>query len=190
MNAPAAINQLNVSYDPEEDRVLLRFNDTARNEFRFFLTRLLVLKIWPVLVQLLTKNATKSSVAAPANQEAQKMMLEFAHQSATEQMDFKSQYDDQQIAATPLGEAPLLVHTIELTPRDGGFLLMNLKPKNGQGITLNLDANLLHAICKLLADRVNTIEWGVQLGFTEETATTPVAPRPPIPPTTPTSNLH
>ena len=34
-----AINQLQMSYSPEEDRVLLRLNTTSAEEFRFWLTR-------------------------------------------------------------------------------------------------------------------------------------------------------
>ena len=45
------INQFSANYDPNEDRVLFRFNTTDLNEFRFWLSRKVVLQIIEVLPQ-------------------------------------------------------------------------------------------------------------------------------------------
>lgn len=45
------INQFSANYDPNEDRVLFRFNTTDLNEFRLWLSRKVVLQIIEVLPQ-------------------------------------------------------------------------------------------------------------------------------------------
>ena len=48
------IHQLSVTYLPEEDRILARINTTAGEEMRLWLTRRLMLGLWPLLSKLMT----------------------------------------------------------------------------------------------------------------------------------------
>ena len=48
------IHQMSVTYLPEQDRILLRINTTEGEETRMWLTRRLMVGLWPLLTKLLT----------------------------------------------------------------------------------------------------------------------------------------
>ena len=47
------IHQLSVNYLAEQDRILMRVNTAASEEMRLWLTRRLMLGLWPLLSKLL-----------------------------------------------------------------------------------------------------------------------------------------
>ncbi|MEG3637766.1 hypothetical protein [Magnetococcus sp. PR-3] len=177
-----AIFQLNIAYDAEEDRLLLRLNDSQSNEYRFWLTRHIVIRVWPAFLKFLRQYSTGGATAATP--EAEEMMLDFAQQNADEKVDFKTKYQEQS-QSLPLGEVPILVHTISFTPKDQ-LLELSLRPKKGAGMTMNMDVTLLHAVCKLIMTRVNQVGWGVTFSLKDEPAVPqPGKPKGSTPPTTP-----
>jgi hypothetical protein len=60
------IHQLSVSYDERQDRLLLRLNTQDRQEFRFWLTRRMALRLFPAIEQSVQRmEASQPGVAAP-----------------------------------------------------------------------------------------------------------------------------
>ena len=49
----AQLHQVQLSYDPTEDRAVLRIRTHDNSEFTFWLTRRYVKLLWPVLMQML-----------------------------------------------------------------------------------------------------------------------------------------
>lgn len=157
------IHQLQASYTPSEDRLLLRFNTSGNMEFRFWLTRLFVKRLWPVLLRSLEIHpqiATIDMSARPA-------VLEFMHQEATTHADFTAPFKESTDTSTPLGSEPILVAQARIEPHlnNADLYKVSLHPEQGNGIEVAMDTQLMHAFCKLLSDAIATADWNLELGF-------------------------
>ena len=60
------IHQLSVSYQAEQDRLLLRVSSTSGQEMRLWLTRRLMLGLWPLISRLQTEQLLKLEAAGSA----------------------------------------------------------------------------------------------------------------------------
>jgi hypothetical protein len=78
--------------------------------------------------------------------------------------DFSSPYKEAG-RERPLGAAPVLVARMHTERNDHGQHVLALLPREGQGVNLVLDDTLLHGLCKLLQDAVETAEWDMKLAL-------------------------
>jgi len=156
--AMSAIQQLQMSYSAEEDRVLLRLNTTDHEEFRFWLTR----RYCQLLIQAL--NAHRSAdpdVSAQASSVARQAVEDFKKEAANSQGNFEQAF--QEASSFPLGEVPTLAQKLRYRV-DSGLLALTIEPKNGSGITIKLDSKLNFNVTKLLQSAVKTGEWQLDMG--------------------------
>lgn len=151
-----SLHQIQLSYVPEEDRLLLRVSTREHQELRFWLTRRLVARLWPLLVDQL---AARADAGAHADPEARRSLLEFRHEAAVQQADFSAPYRDAP-RETPLGAVPLLVTKARLRPGEAGFDLW-LMPAEGSGVRLSLTEAMLHSLCRMLEQTAARTEWGL-----------------------------
>jgi hypothetical protein len=126
------IHQLSVTYLPEEDRILARINTTAGEEMRLWLTRRLMLGLWPLLSktmtgQLLRLEAAGSSLET-ASDELKSMLADFRKQEFLQNADFETPYKEEQ-AILPLGAEPLLVTDVDAAPLPNGRLRLSFHEK-------------------------------------------------------------
>jgi hypothetical protein len=161
------LNQIQCRYVPLEDRVLLRVNSTDHSEFRFWLTRRYVRLLWPVLSQLLQGDP---QISQASDEQARQAILAFQHESALSQSTFSTAFKEEQ-AKFPLGETPVLLARIQTKTTTQGQSILCLHPEQGQGIDLNMNKTLLHALIRLLTDAVQKAGWELE-------TTLPVAPGP------------
>ncbi|MBF0295282.1 MAG: hypothetical protein HQL96_08835 [Magnetococcales bacterium] len=157
------IHQLQASYSAQEDRLLLRVSTSDHAEFRFWLTRRFIQRLWEGLRHHL-ENRHRIAESDP---QARAALLEFMHQNATAQVDFASPYQETPETDTPLGREPILVvrATLGVVPEQEELVRLGLNPAEGEGIELTLDTQLMHGFCKLLADAMSQAEWDLCLGF-------------------------
>ncbi|HTT07975.1 MAG TPA: hypothetical protein VMH34_04215 [Gammaproteobacteria bacterium] len=155
----AQLNQIQCRYIPMEDRVLLRINSSDHSEFRFWLTRRYIRLLWPVLSQLLQGDPQISQTSDPRARQA---ILAFQHESALSQSSFSQTFREDQ-AKFPLGEAPVLLARIQTKTTTQGQSILCLHPEQGQGIELNMNRTLLHALTRLLTDAVQKAGWELEL---------------------------
>ncbi|MBF0444162.1 MAG: hypothetical protein HQL68_01130 [Magnetococcales bacterium] len=155
------IHQLQASYSPGEDRILLRFNTTDGVEFQFWLTRLFIKKFWPNLVSTMEVNVQQQTESSNAPDSSLKdKVLGFMHQAAVENANFSTDYEPSKIPC-PLGESPILVHRAGLHAKEVNSFTLSLHPEVGYGVELGVDQNLLHLLSKLIHDAVAQIDWGL-----------------------------
>ena len=154
----SGINQIQMSFSPTEDRILLRMNTMDSTSFQFWLTRRYVKLLWPVLLKMLTKDG---QILSQLSDEAKQEMLSFQHQQAAQNMDYSQEYQAE--AQQPLGAEPILLGKIGTNQREDGTQILSMHPENGQGIELALNQTLLHSICKLLQDTVAKTDWDIDL---------------------------
>jgi hypothetical protein len=153
------LKQLNLKYQPGEDRACLRISTGDQAEYRFWLTRRFVRVLWPVLIQLLEAD---SRVQSQPRTDARKTVLSFQHEHALQSADFKTGY--QENAATfPLGSEPVLLTSIRARRNQGGTPVLGLSGEGNRGVELALSDQLLHSLCKLLADTAEKAEWQLDL---------------------------
>src|SRR6266568_9669874 len=113
------IHQLSVTYLAEQDRILMRVNTATAEEMRLWLTRRLLLGLWPLLSKLLTKHLLKLEAAGTsldtADEDLKRMLAEFRKEEFLRQADFETPYQEHQ-RQMPLGEEPLLITDVDAAP--------------------------------------------------------------------------
>lgn len=159
------IHQLSVTYQPEQDRILLRIGSTDGQEMRLWFTRRLVLGLWPLLERLLAEQLLKCEpgAAQAQDQQARQMLANFRKEELLRQADFKTPYRPAQ--ALPLGESPLLVTDVELGALEGGRLRLGFveRPPEGtptpRSFQLEVEAALAQGLMHLLEQAVAQAQW-------------------------------
>lgn len=159
------IHQVNVAYVIEQDRLLIRINSQGGEEFRIWLTRRLGLQLVPVLDRS-SQNQLQTQMpaldpAAPPSEQRQQMMRNFEKEAAAYQGDYQTPFRDQP-SALPLGEEPLLVTELKLTPLSDGKLqvaLMEKLPHRKRDMQLLMDVTLTQGLLRLLHQAISASGW-------------------------------
>ena len=156
------IHQLNVSHVDRHDRLLLRLNTQTAEEFRFWLTRRLTLRLLPALQQAVGRlESNQPGVMAP-DPTSQQILTDLKRDAFLQQADFKTPYAEQ-AQQLPLGKEPMLVTDVQLNFQGQGVLI-TLQDKGGpdtqaQSCQLNLPASLVHGLIHLLRQAVDKAQW-------------------------------
>jgi len=167
------LNQIQVTFVAEEDRLLLRINTTDLAEFRFWLTRRMIGMLWPAIIQTLSSDP---QVAIQADKSAKEAVLAFQKEKAATNADFKTPYQEQP-NQLPLGEQPILVTKIQIKAGQGNMRALCLHPSSGNGIEIAVDTQTLHTLCILLQNKAQVAQWGLTLNLGEvPSVTQPLTP--------------
>jgi len=165
------LHQIQLAYKPEQDRLLLRARTSSGYEYRIWLTRRFVGRIWPLLIRALTSDPGVSAQHTPESREA---VLAFQHERALSRVDFSKHYDEQ-VSALPLGEEPILASRLDARHGPGEDHSFAFHSSTGQSVQIRLHKRMLHALCKLLQDTATKAEWGLNLKVID-IPTPPAAP--------------
>jgi hypothetical protein len=161
------IHQLSVNYLAEQDRILVRINTAASEEVRLWLTRRLMLGLWPLLSRLLTQHLLKLEAAGSsldaAGEDLRKMLTDFRKEQFLQEADFETPYDGNQ-AVLPLGAEPVLVTDVDASPLASGRLRLSFnerlphstEPRNFQ---VELDPKLMQGMMHLLEQALARSQW-------------------------------
>lgn len=153
------LHQMNLSYVAEEDRMFFRLSTTGRSraEYRFVLTRRYVRMLWDGLFEALkSQHEAETDLKNEVSQAAE---LQAAHQEAVSSANFKADYKEGHIY--PLGEEPILAAQFALRPGPKGNQTLRISPKEGSGVEFDLDTQLQHRLCRLLADLATKADWNL-----------------------------
>jgi len=163
------LHQIQIRFEPEQDRLLLRVNTQTGAELRYWLTRRIVKRLLPVLSRTL-ESADEKVVTQPTP-EARKAVSEFRREEALSQSDFSKPFQEQ-ATHTPLGEEPILVSKVSIRRTEQG-LLLRLFPKDGQALNLMLQERVLHTLCELIRRGVRLADWDLEVGPAPEASPPP-----------------
>jgi hypothetical protein len=166
------IHQLQVLFDPAEDRLRIRLSTTAGEEFRLFLTRRFVRLLWPEIHKVVTASTIARVPAAVVPDE----VVAFEREKALATTDFKTPYQEPQAEVPrrfPLGETPFLATRGRIRQDRPGLYRLTLDPQSGPGIELALDDRLMHSFIRLLDSAVQGADWNL------DAASGPPAQEPP-----------
>jgi hypothetical protein len=162
------IHQMSVTYLPEQDRILMRINTVEGEEMRMWLTRRLMVGLWPLMTRMLTEHLLKLESAGAslsgANPELKKMLAEFRKEEFLQHADFETPYKEGQ-QRLPLGEEPLLVTDVDATPLAGGPLRLNFNERAAGGdakprsFQLEMQPKLVQGLMHLLEQALQQSQW-------------------------------
>lgn len=163
------LHQIQVAYNAEHDRLLLRatFRDQERalHEVRAWLTRRIVHRLWPGIMRALE---TKVTLEQPQAQHARREIVGMAHQASinenVQRGGFAKKFEDA-AAAFPLGSDPLLVTTANFQLKAQQPVRIEFVAANGKRFEIAFSDGILHGFCKLLQDGVGKAEWGLELAM-------------------------
>ena len=174
------IHQLNVSHNDRQDRLLLRLNTQTAEEFRFWLTRRMALRLVPALEQTIGRlESTQARVMAP-DPASQQILTELKRDAFMQQADFKTPYVEQ-AQKLPLGDEPMLVTDVQLQLQ-GSAVQVTLQDKGAapglvQVCQLHLQTSLLHGLVHLMRQAMDKAQW---LSAAETPAPMPEQPGTPV----------
>ena len=165
------IHQLSVVYDEVQDRLLWRINTHEAQEYRFWMTRRLMLRLMPHLKNHWVQAESRQAGLSTQPPATQHLMADFQRQAFLQKADFKQPFAPAQVpSALPLGEAPMLVTEVQITPQAGQQVQMMLHHKlpgatQVQSAQLMLGSELLQGLLHLSEAAMRQAEW-----LTPETA--------------------
>ena len=167
------IHQLSFTYLPEEDRILARINTTAGEEMRLWLTRRLMLGLWPLLSKMMTGHLLRLEAAGTsleaASDELKTMLADFRRQEFLQSADFETPYKEEE-AVLPLGAEPLLVTDVDAAPLPNGRLRLSFNEtraaKEGKTETpeprrfqMEMEPRLMQGLLHLLEQALVQSRW-------------------------------
>ncbi len=147
------LHQINISYVPVEDRLMMRINTKQGIEFRIWLTR----KFTGILLGLLNREIDKlGGIPTLASTTETKNMFK---QGAMEKP-----YEAEKIVDYPLGQTGILAYKINYKSTADSVLALEILPENGKGVNLNLNKSLLFMFYNLLTQACSQTEWRLPEG--------------------------
>ena len=161
------IHQLSIIYQAEQDRIFVRINTAASEEVRLWLTRRLMVGLWPLLTRLLTQNLLKMEAAGSTLETAddglKKMLADFRKEQFMQEADFDTPYDENQ-TVLPLGAKPVLVTDVDASPMPSGRVRLTFNerlpgdrpPRN---FNVELDPKLMQGMVHLLEQALQRSQW-------------------------------
>jgi len=157
-----AIRQIQMVYNPEEDRILFRVNTNSSQQFRFWFTRRYAILVLKVLGEHFKKDPDVSLQDTP---EAKQAVQEFKREQALSNANFKEAFQEES-AEYPLGEDIPVAHKLSFNFKDN-VLQLGVQPKEGKGITLGINPDMNTSITQLLMAAAKKGEWLLEgLSFT------------------------
>lgn len=157
------IHQIQVRYDELQDRILLRLSTADNSEFRFWLTRRFVKRLWGMLVKMLEWD---QAVRQQVDADTRRTVLDIQHEGYAQQANYSKGFEEAS-RSMPLGDAPVVLAKAKGKRRDNGSQVLSLHPQQGQGIDMTLDTKLLHIFSKLLREAVERADWDMKLALHE-----------------------
>lgn len=151
------IQQLNLSYIADQDRLLLRVGLSDNSELTVWLTYRITRMIWQLLnVEAHLPSANSIQTHTPPQQAVQQFQQEVQTTEALQKMDFQSPYTPRQEA---VNEQPMLVTNVLLHNQDGKPQGLEMPCLEGINVRINLNQELILALCNMLQLSCKEAAW-------------------------------
>lgn len=147
-----ALQQVNMTYVPEQDRLLLRISTTGDAEFRIWLTRRYCALLMQVFVEQIEREGGYQELASRQDTLAQ---LRGGALDKPYEPGPRTQY--------PLTEQGVLAYRINIGKDESGLTRLQLLPEQGQGLNINLDKSTLYMLYNVLEQALTQTEWNLHV---------------------------
>jgi hypothetical protein len=157
------IHQISVEYDERQDRLSVRVSNQVKEEFRFWLTRSMTLRLLPHLQAAVVHLESRDPQVMATDTTAQQMLAELKRENFLSCADFSTPFASQNLSL-PFGETPLLITDVQLKVLSGGSLTLLLQDKTGDNaidtsLELSLQPTLLHGLLHLIEAALKKATW-------------------------------
>jgi hypothetical protein len=166
------IHQLQVSYQMEQDRLLVRLNTHSGEELRLWLTRRMIKNLFPHMIRASIE--TDAATTHPTSHDGadSRALSQFRKQESLQRADFQTQFNGE-ASVLPMGKEPLLVTTVHITPLEAGALRLAFEESTpeatpGRRFEVILAPPLLHGFMHLLESALKHTDWGITLAEPSE----------------------
>jgi len=146
----SSLHQINISYIPEQDRLLLRASTSEQNEYRIWLTR----RFSALILKILDKQINNAGGMHKIASEQETL-------SQLKQGVFDKNYQEDTARKFPLGEDGVLGYQINSCTNQKGKLTIQLLPQQGEGLNLTLNDSLLYLLHTLLEQAILQADWSL-----------------------------
>lgn len=169
-----ALHQMTMSYSPVEDRLLLRVSTTAHEEHQIWLTRRFVNVLWPALIKGVEQQALPPETAAAptTTPQVKRAVVAMQHHEALQKTDLSQKHDEEKVNK-PSTVKPMLATGGRCLPTKGGGMRLTIKTQEGLQVGLNLNQQLLHALCHQISSLSQKAEWGLVLSVGDPNVVVP-----------------
>lgn len=140
--------QLNGIYYPQEDRIMLRIKTSDQSEYRFWMTRLITLKILSTIEKISMQNISANSQSKALPQSVIETIDDMQQKSIKNQTNLNLPY--QGATELPLGGDPLLVTEVSFLTSEPSQITINLTLKNTKSIKFEFNMPALARVRVLL----------------------------------------
>jgi hypothetical protein len=177
------IHQLSVNHDERQDRLLLRLNTQDLQEFRFWLTRRMTLRLMPAIEQSAERLEAAQPGVAVTDVPSQQLLTELKRDAFLKKADFATPFENR-ATQWPLGAEPLLITDAHMSIPPGGALEISFEdksdPAQARSCQLHLQVSLVHGMAHLIRQASEKAEWSAVSSPVPATEAGPVlAPEPP-----------
>ncbi len=168
------LHQLNLKFDAEQDRLLLRINTSTQLELRLWLTRRLTVGVLPLIRKLVSDQVAKAEALDTASgnpltvndPKIREFLSEIKKDTILKTSDFSTPFKEQAnpaANAAPVDDA-VLVSEMALTPLANGHMKIKFTGKpiassQMRNVQIDLDDRLMHGFLHLLEKSYATSEW-------------------------------
>lgn len=165
----SAIEQINLGFNEQQDRLLLKVGLADKTEVAVWITRRVSKSMWTLLQgfsNTVVPAAIEFATPAIATSEAKHQAIEIFSREVSEQkkidnLDFKSEYiADRQSRS----EAPMLATQCLITAIDNHPPQLELQCTNGQSVKVALTNELVHAVTSMMQLATREAGWDLFIG--------------------------
>lgn len=153
--------QLNGTYFPEEDRVMLKIRTKDDAEYRLWLTRLITQKILAVIEKISIKTIEASNKSKTLSKNVVETMDEMRQKNIESQTDLSQKYKS--TANLPLGAEPVLITNATFTIFKNNNVTMKCVLKLRDPIEFEFNMMTLAKVRVLLTRLCETGKWNLNL---------------------------
>lgn len=148
-----SVRQLQVTNDSVQDRLILRISTDSHEEIRVFFTRRFLREMWPHLTAMLAGHLAAETQAGAANA---------APSAEPSRFDKPFEGDNPRY---PLGSSPLLASEATLEAAGEGIARLTLREGRERSFNLNLNGELMQALCAMLRAASEQSRWDLSLDY-------------------------
>lgn len=161
------LHQIQVTYQPEDDRILLRVSlhdgDGGLEEIRAWLTRRLTRNLWAGLIKAMDAQV---KITQPQAAHASAEIISMEHYASVNETRQSGGFDlpfQSGAHSYPLGETPLLATRAQFKVSVGKPVRLDFGQPDGSNFELAFTPTALHAFCRLLQEASRNAEWELNL---------------------------
>jgi hypothetical protein len=151
----SSLQQIQLTYDQFQDRLVLTFSTSDYLEYRFWLTRRILKGFWDILQYLLS--------SSPSNDSKKQLDTQLVQEQIKQETQIaEANKYSTRLTKRPLSEDPLLLCKIAATPQEGDVVQFHLEGSEGRSVDFTGNSFLVASLVQLILKVLPKAEWNLE----------------------------